>query len=141
MHHLIYLSQATRPLSAKALTCLLDQARLANERQHLTGALVYGNKRFIQLLEGEPAVLEQAYARISRDPRHQHLCRVADYPITARQFADWPLAFQALSPAQFTHLAGYLAPTRSALHFPVCNSRATSFVEAMRTLVLPTVVN
>lgn len=26
------------------------------------GALVYGNKRFIQLLEGEQAVLEQAYA-------------------------------------------------------------------------------
>jgi hypothetical protein len=38
MHHLIYLSQATRPLSAKALTRLLDQARLANERQHLIGA-------------------------------------------------------------------------------------------------------
>jgi hypothetical protein len=50
MHHLIYLSQATRPLSAKALTCLLDQARPANVRQHLTGALVYGNKRFIHIL-------------------------------------------------------------------------------------------
>jgi len=137
MHHLIYLSQATRPLSAKALTCLLDQARLANERQHLTGALVYGNKRFIQLLEGEPAVLEQAYARIIRDPRHQHLCRVADYPIVARQFADWPLAFQALSPAQFTHLAGYLAPTKSRQHFPGYSSVASLFVEAMRALVQP----
>jgi hypothetical protein len=137
MHHLIYLSQATRPLSTKALTCLLDQARLANERQHLTGALVYVNKRFIQLLEGEPAVLEQAYARIIRDPRHQHLCRVADYPIAARQFADWPLAFQALSPAQFTHLAGYLVPTKSTQHFPGYVSVASLFVEAMRALVQP----
>jgi hypothetical protein len=135
MHHLIYLSQATRPLSTKALTCLLDQARLANERQHLTGALVYGNKRFIQLLEGEPAVLEQAYARIIRDPRHQHLFRVADYPIAARQFADWPLAFQALSPAQFTHLAGYLAPTKSRQRFPSYGSVEPSFVEAIRALV------
>lgn len=135
MHHLIYLSQATRPLSAKALTCLLDQARLANERQHLTGALVYGNKRFIQLLEGEPVVLAQAYARISRDPRHQYLCRVADYPIAARQFADWPLAFQALSPAQFIHLAGYLAPTKSGQHFPGYGSGVSLFVEAMRALV------
>jgi len=137
MHHLIYLSQATRPLSAKALTCLLDQARLANERQHLTGALVYGNKRFIQLLEGEPVALEQAYARIIRDPRHQHLCMVADYPIAARQFAGWPLAFQALSPAQFTHLAGYLAPTKSKQHFPGYGSVASLFVEAMRALVQP----
>jgi len=135
MHHLIYLSQATRPLSAKTLTCLLDQARLANERHHLTGALVYGNKRFIQLLEGEPAVLEQAYARISQDPRHQHLCRVADYPIAARQFADWPLAFQALSPTQFTHLASYLAPTKSRQHFSSCGSGVSLFVEAMQALV------
>ena len=58
MHHLIYLSQATRPLSAKALTGLVDHARRANARQHLTGVLVYGNRRFIHLLEGEPAVLE-----------------------------------------------------------------------------------
>jgi hypothetical protein len=99
--------------------------------------LVYGNKRFIQLLEGEPAALEQAYARITRDPRHQHLCRVADYPIAAHQFADWPLAFQALSPAQFTHLAGYLAPTKSKQHFPGYGSVASLFVEAMRALVQP----
>lgn len=137
MHHLIYLSQATRPLSAKALTCLVEQARPANARQHLTGALVYGNKRFIHLLEGEQAILEQAYARISRDPRHQHLCKVADYPIVARQFADWPLAFQTLSPAQFAHLAGYLAPTKSAPRFPVYGFSAPLFVEALRALVQP----
>ncbi|MVN78865.1 hypothetical protein GO988_21245 [Hymenobacter sp. HMF4947] len=87
MHHLIYLSQATRPLSAKALTCLLEQARQANARQHLTGAL-YNNKRFIQLLEGEQTVLEAAYRRISQDPRHQHLCKVAHHPIAARRFTQ-----------------------------------------------------
>lgn len=64
MHQLIYLSQATRPLSAKALTGLVEQAQQANAQQHLTGALVYGNKRFIQLLEGEQAALEQVYTRI-----------------------------------------------------------------------------
>jgi hypothetical protein len=135
MHHLIYLSQATRPLSAKALTCLLDEARQANERQHLTGALVYGNKRFIQLLEGEPVVLEQAYARITRDPRHQHLYKVADYPIAARRFAEWPLAFQTLSLAQFAHLASYLAPTQVRQRLPGYGSVAISFVDAMRALV------
>jgi hypothetical protein len=135
MHHLIYLSQATRPLSTKALTNLLEQARPANVRQHLTGALVYGNQRFIQLLEGEQVVLEQAYARISQDPRHQHLCQVSYYPIAARSFSEWPLAFQSLSPTQFAHLAGYLAPSKSGQHFSVYGSGATSFVEALRALV------
>jgi hypothetical protein len=141
MHQLIYLSQATRPISAKALTCLVDQAWQANARQHLTGALVYSNKRFIQLLEGEQAALEAAYARISQDPRHQHLFKIAHHPIAARSFTGWPLAFQILSPAQFAHLAGYLAPTKSAQHFPVYGSAATLFVEAVRALVQLPAVN
>jgi hypothetical protein len=135
MHHLIYLSQATRPLSAKALLGLVEQAQQANARQYLTGALVYSNKRFIQLLEGEPAALEQAYARISQDPRHQHLYKVAHHSIAARRFSEWPLAFQSLSPAQFAHLAGYLAPPKSGPLLPVYSSGATSFVEALRALV------
>lgn len=135
MHHLIYLSQATRPLSAKALTCLVDQAWQANTQQHLTGALVYSNKRFMQLLEGEQVALTAAYARISRDPRHQHLCQVAYHAIAARRFAEWPLAFQTLSSAQFAHLAGYLAPTKSEPHFPDYCAVATSFVEVLRALV------
>nr|GFB92037.1 hypothetical protein [Tanacetum cinerariifolium] len=135
MHYLIYLSQATRPLSAKALTSLVEQSRQANERQQLTGVLVYGNKRFIQLLEGEQAALEAAFARISQDPRHQHLYKVADYPLAARRFTEWPLAFQTLSPAQFAHLAGYLAPTKSGQHLPVYSPVATSFIEAVRALV------
>lgn len=135
MHHLIYLSQATRPLSAKALMCLRDQAWQANVRQHLTGGLVYSNKRFIQLLEGEQDALEAAYARISQDTRHQHLCKVAHYPIAARSLAEWPLAFQTLSPAQFGQLAGYLAPTKPGQHFLDYGSAMTSFVERMRALV------
>jgi hypothetical protein len=135
MHHLIYMSQATRPLSAKALTCLVDQAGQANVHQHLSGALVYGNKRFIHLLEGEQAALQAVYARIRQDPRHQHLFTIAAYPIVARYFAESPLAFRLLSPAQFVHLAGYLTPTKSGQHFPVYGSGATSFIEAMRALV------
>lgn len=135
MYQLIYLSQATRPLSAKALTYLLDHAQRANARQHLTGALVYGNKRFIQLLEGEQAALAAAYARISQAPRHQHLCQVANHPIAARHFAEWPLAFQTLSTAQFAHLAGHLAPTKSNQYLPACGVGAPSFVEALRALL------
>jgi hypothetical protein len=142
MHHLIYLSQATRPVSTKALACLVDQARQANARQHLTGALVYSNKRFIQLLEGEPAALEQTYARIRQDPRHQHLYQVAHHPIATRYFAGWPLAFQTLSPTQFAHLAGYLVPIRSGPHVRGYGSFATSFAEAMRALMqLPTAIH
>ncbi|MVN77615.1 hypothetical protein GO988_14870 [Hymenobacter sp. HMF4947] len=86
-------------------------------------------------LESEQAALEQAYARISQDMRHQYLCKVADYPIAARRFAEWPLAFQTLSPAQFAHLGRYLVPTQVKQHLPVYGSADTLFVEAMRALM------
>lgn len=120
---------------------MLTRPSLAGERrQQLTGALVYSNKRFIQLLEGEQAVLEAAYARICWDPRHQHLCQVAHYPIAARYFPDWPLAFQSLSPTQFAHLVGYLVPTKSGPYFPDYGANAPSFVEALCALVQAPVV-
>jgi hypothetical protein len=93
------------------------------------------------LLEGEQALVDQAYARISQDPRHQHLCKVADSLTVARRFAEYPLAFQTLSPAQFAHLARYLAPPESGPHFPGYGSGATSFVEAMRALMQPPAAN
>lgn len=60
-------------------------------RQHLARALAYGNQGFIQLLEGERAILEEAYARISQDPQHQHSCMIAYYASTDRSFAGCPL--------------------------------------------------
>jgi hypothetical protein len=122
-------------MSAKALACLLEQARPANERRHLTGALVYGTGRFMHLMEGEQAALEAAYARISQDPRHKNLFKVADYPIAARCFAEWPLAFQTLSLAQFAHLAGYLTPKPLVQHLSIYGSVDTSFIETLRELV------
>jgi hypothetical protein len=91
------------------------------------------DKRFIQLLEGEPAALEQAYARIRQDPRHQHLCQVAHHPIAARNFASWLLAFQSLSSAQSAHLV----PTKSGSHVRGYGPFATSFAEAIRALMQP----
>ena len=44
-------------MSATALAALLKQARQVNERHHITGALVYGDGRFIQVIGSEQAVL------------------------------------------------------------------------------------
>jgi hypothetical protein len=69
MHHIVYMSQATDHLTPITLVTLLMQARTLNERQHVTGALVYGHGQFMQVIEGEEAVVKNLYERIARDPR------------------------------------------------------------------------
>lgn len=52
-HHLIYMSWATRPFTTAALASLLREPRVSG----VTGLLVYHEGRFVQVLEGEAAVV------------------------------------------------------------------------------------
>ena len=60
---LIYVSLATRPMTPGDLVELLTQSRDKNARLGITGLLVYHNREFMQLLEGERAPLWDARSR------------------------------------------------------------------------------
>ena len=52
-YQLIYSSQATVPMSVAELEEILVDARAGNEKRNITGALVYIDGIFLQVLEGE----------------------------------------------------------------------------------------
>lgn len=64
MHHIIYMSTASWPMTDAELKELLTQAQQGNERVGITGALVYGDGQFMQIMEGEQAALETLYAHL-----------------------------------------------------------------------------
>lgn len=113
MHHIIYMSRATGPLTEDELAALLAAARSNNRRRDITGALVYSEGKFLQLLEGEEADLTALYRRLLRDERHTAIIKLADNPIAQRSFAGWAMAFRTAAPEQFAHLAGYASPGRT----------------------------
>lgn len=115
MHQLIYSSHATVPFEAHHLEWLLSQARTFNGAHSITGILLYSNAQFLQVLEGEEAVVRALFTRIQRDPRHRDVLIHADKAITQRAFPDWHMVFQALPPQQFVQLAGYLLPAEAQL--------------------------
>lgn len=119
---------------------LLAQAQRGNAQRGITGALVYGDGQFMQIMEGEQATLEALYAHIKQDRRHTGLFKLADRPIEARRFAEWSMAFQVVSPAAFQQLAGYVEPTRLADHLPDLGAIDSLFLERMRALVAEYVV-
>jgi Sensors of blue-light using FAD len=104
--HLVYVSSATVPFTQAALLALLEISRRKNESVGLSGMLLFRDGNFMQVLEGEEAVVNNAYARISKDPRHEGLITMLNGPITERNFADWSMGFRNLDSIE-ARLAGY----------------------------------
>ncbi len=66
-------------------------ASVYNREHGITGFLIYFDKRFVQLLEGDFDDVAVAYSRIRRDPRH-HDARVIHFAeVEGRAFKDWSM--------------------------------------------------
>ena len=85
---LIYCSQCT-DCSEGALDDILRVAQARNGEDGITGALIVGDGRFLQILEGRRAPLNRCLGRIARDPRHRDLQVVAAGETRHRLFPSW----------------------------------------------------
>jgi hypothetical protein len=106
MIHIIYASVETQSFSPAQLTELLQKARVENERMQLTGILLYSNGNFFQVLEGEPAAVDEMYKKLHLDKRHKQLTLIVREPITKRFFADWSMGFSNVTPEELTQISG-----------------------------------
>ena len=104
LNHLLYVSEATRPMSDADLDALLATARHFNQEHGITGVLFYRGGQFLQLLEGDASQLRELYQRIERDPRHLAVEKLLDRPVDQRFFPDWSMALQELTPDTATNL-------------------------------------
>lgn len=107
LEHLIYVSSATHEMDTPALDAILAAAHRNNPPKGLTGMLLYARGSFLQILEGEPAAIDETFARISRDPRHRGLIEIERAPIEARSFAKWSMGFRRLGEAETTTHPGF----------------------------------
>ena len=114
LHHLVYQSSATTRLDETELTALLTQSRAWNHGHGLTGLLLYSNGDIMQVLEGTEEEVSYIFSRISQDARHVRVLKLSDGPIAARNFSQWSMGFKALKPEEFTHLQGYVDPTKDS---------------------------
>ena len=106
MIQITYLSSATRAMSQGDLEDILKTARENNARLGITGMLLYGNKTFIQILEGEEGVVDELVKTIKRDPRHTNFQIVKKKPIDQHEYADWSMGFKRVSGEDFEAVKG-----------------------------------
>lgn len=114
-YSIVYVSTAIVDFSAADLVKLLKRAHGFNERAGITGVLMYGSGRFVQVLEGCPAAVRCLYARIVADPRHGRFQVLADGLVARREFTGWHMSFAPPPPGDFRALAGYLTPPQLVL--------------------------
>jgi hypothetical protein len=96
LEQIVYISTARFDPDAAMLDSILTASRRNNRRDELTGLLVVGGRRFLQLLEGPPQVLDRAYERIRADDRHFALVQLTRKPVVERCFSNWEMGFEQL---------------------------------------------
>ena len=73
------------------LNGILVDARRANERDGITGALICRNDIYLQWLEGPQEQVKDALARIRRDDRHLEVILHVAEPASERVFDKWAM--------------------------------------------------
>ncbi|MCB2379151.1 BLUF domain-containing protein [Hymenobacter sp. BT635] len=130
LYHLVYQSAATTRFTDHDLEALLVQSRAWNQAHQLTGVLLYCDGDILQVLEGPEDEVEYIFRRIEQDPRHYDVTKLADGPITQRNFSQWSMGFKSVHPEDFEHLAGYLNPAQL-----VAEAKAPSLHELLASFV------
>jgi len=115
MYYIIYLSAATQWPSESELTDILSVSRVNNSRKGITGILLYGNGRFIQVLEGDKALLQETFNIISKDSRHKGITQIASGELKERNFANWSMGFKSVNACVLSILEGYINPSGKQL--------------------------
>ena len=105
-YQMIYSSKATEPMSAADLEAILDDARAGNEARDVTGALVYADGLFVQIIEGEEGVVGELMASIARDTRHERVKVFHQGEVPVRAFESWRMAYLAPSAQEMAAWAG-----------------------------------
>lgn len=106
-YQVIYSSQASAPFSDAALEALLADAREGNRRRGITGALVYVDGVFLQVLEGEKDTVQRLMASIAKDTRHGGVHVFHEGESAQPMFAAWTMARVTSSPADLAAWLGH----------------------------------
>lgn len=88
---------------------ILQVARLRNAAEAVTGALMFNEQRFTQVLEGEESAVRRIMASIQRDARHIDIVILASGRLAHRSFSSWRMAFAGTSDVAQAYYSDFVA--------------------------------
>ncbi len=73
---IVYVSTASSDLKEPEIKTMLDESVAWNNRNDLTGLLLYSEGNFFQVIEGEETVIKDLFESIQQDPRHHNIIQI-----------------------------------------------------------------
>lgn len=93
----VYLSSNSLELNPDemidAVNDILSVSQQNNQAAGITGALIFNNGFFGQILEGPKTAVEETFERIQNDDRHHDVSLLDAKPIDTLSFESWSMGF------------------------------------------------
>jgi protein involved in polysaccharide export with SLBB domain len=91
---LTYVSEPAQNMSFLGLMRLLYHSYANNQALGITGALIYEDNKFGQVIEGAEKDIEALWQKIQKDSRHKNVRLIEAKSINERSFSKWTMVFQ-----------------------------------------------
>jgi hypothetical protein len=124
MYSLTYVSSASSRFIEGDFERLAAVSADNNQRDGITGALLFKEGTFMQVLEGDEAVVCRTFARIASDPRHQGLITLLRGDIPERQFPEFSMRVEEISATSVIDPTSDLVKALLAKSLPTANTLA-----------------
>lgn len=92
MKRITYISRLAESLTIEEVEAIGVISGENNHQFNITGLLVYFEKMFFQIIEGDDQIVDQLYLKIGKDPRHTDILRLkTEYDVGDRLFPSWSM--------------------------------------------------
>ncbi len=119
LSRLIYISRSTHQMTERQLADLVFISADRNSKRNITGALLYCDGYFLQMLEGQKLAIQERYERISLDDRHTNIQLISQSEVKVRLFPNWEMSMlhectmQGTEKVRFRTITSLLSNARS----------------------------
>ena len=96
-----YTSLARLDLTARDLADIQETARRLNALDGVTGLLIFNGSRFLQIVEGAEAAIDDLVGRLRADDRHSAFEMRDERVVAERAFPDWSMELVTVSAGLF----------------------------------------
>ncbi len=95
VYQLSYVSTGCDCLKYEDIKEILESSNKNNSELDITGILIYCNKHFFQILEGNREDIMELFEKISIDRRHDGVIKIQEGYADSRRFTSWNMAFKS----------------------------------------------
>ena len=112
-----YLSSASDQLKDEDIQALMTETRAFNNANNIKGVLIYSDKTFFQIIEGEYDRVKSLFRKILKDSRHHAVLKILERKSIKRQYVRFTNNFITYNSEQANQdLLKFLDKNRRAMN-------------------------